>query len=79
MRCSICGLDYPENEIEESHDVPCYLFKGYNRKQKKNKADMYGRHWLCKNCHEKYEDGLRMSLIVKAIDYSNKYFKEIKK
>lgn len=46
MRCSICGLDYPENEIEESHDVPCYLFKGYNRKQKKNKADMYGRHWL---------------------------------
>ncbi len=59
MKCDKCGRDFPEPEIQDSHDVPCYLFKGRYRNERKNQADKFGRHWLCKECHEEYEDYLR--------------------
>lgn len=75
MKCQKCKEYFSEDEIEESHDVPCYLFTGFNRREKKNQADKFLRHWLCKDCHEKYEEGLRLSFIARAIDFSNKFFK----
>ncbi|MHA1693666.1 MAG: hypothetical protein ACTSUG_00275 [Candidatus Helarchaeota archaeon] len=74
--CQKCFREFPESEVEESHDVPCYLFKGFGRKNKKQKADMFPRHWLCKECHKKYEEGLRMSFKCCAMDFSDKFFKE---
>lgn len=76
MICDKCKKDFKEVEIQDSHDVPCYLFKGLDRKEKKQQADKFGRHWLCKKCHEEYEEGLRMSLKVLAVKYANKTFGE---
>lgn len=75
MKCNKCNLICSEKELDDSHDVPCYIFKGYNRKEKKNQADKYPRHWLCEKCHEKYEEGLRLSFITRALQFSNKFFK----
>lgn len=36
MKCQYCGEDFEEKDIDESHDVPCYLFEG-NRKGQKTK------------------------------------------
>lgn len=55
MNCQKCFRDFPESEIEESHDVPVYLFNGEKRKDQKNQADKFGRHNLCKECHKIYE------------------------
>jgi len=74
MKCEKCGIDFLEKDIEESHDVPCYLFNGLDRREKKNKADKFPRHWLCKECHHKYEEGLRMSFKFVSMDFSNKFF-----
>ena len=75
MICNFCGRDFPEHLIEESHDIPCYLFEG-NRKGRKNQADKCGRHNLCKECHELYEKNLRIFLRLEALEFSRKYFKE---
>jgi len=58
LKCSKCGIELPETNLQESHDVPCYMFEGANRKEKKNKADKYGRRRLCKKCHDIYEKTL---------------------
>jgi len=55
MKCQKCEKEFKEDFLQESHDIPCYLFDGDKRKTKKQKADKYGRHWLCKDCHQKYE------------------------
>jgi hypothetical protein len=75
MKCNKCLENFPEREIHESHDCPCYLFKGQFRNERKNQADKFGRHWLCKKCHEEYEDDLREILIKEAIKFSKEYFK----
>ena len=75
MKCNECKKDFLEKEIHESHDVPCYLFEG-NRKGRKNQADKLGRHLLCKNCHDKYENKLREFLKKQALKFSESYFKE---
>ena len=75
MKCDFCGREFEEKELDQSHDVPCYLFKG-NRKGRSNQADKFGRHWLCKECHEKYEEALRAFLIIKSKYFSEIYFKE---
>lgn len=54
MKCDKCQGNYNEKLLEESHDYPKYLFKGTNA-QKKSQADKLGRHWLCIQCHDKYE------------------------
>ena len=53
MKCFKCGNDFEEREIQSSHDIPCYLFDGSDRKERKQRADKYGRHWLCEECHDK--------------------------
>ena len=76
MKCYKCKKDFPENEIQESHDVSCYLF--YNiigRRLKKQEADKWGRHYVCKKCHEEYEITLNNFLILRAKEFAGKYFK----
>ena len=89
MKCMKCNNDFPENEIQESHDVPCYLFEGKKRNARKDQADKFGRHHLCKECHEKYEfrlfsylvskltPGQKRTLIIFAKKFSIKYFGEV--
>ena len=78
MICEQCKKDFPEKDVQESHDVPCYLFKGFNRNKKKNQADKYGRHWLCTNCHNEYEEAVRQQLILIAQLFATKYFASVK-
>ncbi len=73
MKCSKCKKHFLESDIQLSHDVPCYLFEGRNRKERKNRADKHGRHNLCKKCHDIYEKTVfgfvvsRFSKDIKAI------------
>jgi len=88
--CFVCG-ESNEKILEESHDVPVYLFDAPDRKRRKAQADNYGRHLLCKKCHDIYEKTLfgylfnclspqqRAFLISKAIEFSNKYYKSANK
>lgn len=74
MKCSHCKQLFEECKIEESHDVPCYLFEGFNRNQKKNQADKFRRRWLCNDCHKEYERSLRRFLQFQALLFGNKHF-----
>jgi len=88
MKCQKCGLEFQERDLQESHDVPCYLFKGEDRKEKKNQADKFGRHRLCKKCHDLYEKMLPSIILMPfteeqlndlrtiAIRFSKNYFKK---
>ncbi len=76
MKCQLCERDYVESWIHESHDVPCYLFEGKNRQEKKSKADKFPRHHLCIFCHNEYEQKLRIHLIASAFNFGDKYFGE---
>lgn len=87
MECQRCGLDFEEKLIDASHDVPCYMFDGKDRKEKKNQADKYGRHNLCKKCHDIYEriiisvmvekinQKTKEEMILVAKEFSKQYFK----
>ena len=77
LKCFKCGIILPEKDIHESHDVPTYLWEG-NRQGRKNNADKWGRHYLYKNCHDKYENYLRLELRNRAKEVSIEYFKEEK-
>lgn len=76
MKCSKCLKEFEDNKIDLSHDVPCYLFFGVSRNERKNKADKFDRRYLCHNCHRLYEKILRKHLQLKALEFSSKYFKE---
>jgi len=72
--CFKCGSTF---EVQESHDLPCYLFiYNGNRKGRKNQADKFGRHLLCKKCHEKYEKDLNEQLKIIAIKISQRWFND---
>lgn len=75
MRCEACYKDYPEYLIQESHDVPCYLFflEAMHRKERKKFADKYPRRWLCSSCHAKYKLELRDHFIQCALQFSAKW------
>jgi len=76
MICDKCKKDFEEHKIQESHNVPCYLFiNDGNRKGRKNAADKFGRSWLCKECHDKYEEILNKLLKQIALDFSKEYFR----
>ena len=45
MICQKCNKNFPENEIEVSHDIPEYI----------GGTDSDGRHNLCKKHHKKYD------------------------
>jgi len=54
MICQKCKDDFPESEIQVSHDIPKYL----------GGTDKDGRHNLCIKCHKEYEDEvLRLCLM----------------
>jgi hypothetical protein len=53
ISCKKCGEKY--NQMELSHDIPRYL-GGF---------DCDGRHWLCVNCHNKYERAILARCIIK--------------
>lgn len=76
MKCDCCGRNFEESAIQESHDVPCYLFEG-NRKGQKNQADKLGRHQLCESCHKEYENKLRVYLVWVAKHFSLRYWNDI--
>ncbi len=77
MICFQCKKDFKEKDIQESHNIPCYLFVG-NRKGRKNQADKFGRHWLCQKCHKKYEYSLNLSLRIFAEKFGKEYFEKEK-
>lgn len=77
MKCQKCKGDFLEKDIQESHDVPCYLFYYVgSRRLKKQEADKFPRHWLCQECHKRYEEALNLKLIQTSINFSIKFFKE---
>jgi hypothetical protein len=73
MICSKCQREFEEKDIQESHDVPCYLFLG-DRRIRKQAADHYPRRWLCKECHKKYEKELNIFFVNCALKFSKEYF-----
>ena len=75
MICRKCKNEFKESELDESHDIPCYLFPG-NRKAQKNQADNLGRHLLCKKHHKEYDEAMQLFLMDSALKFKNKYFKE---
>ena len=74
MKCQKCEGEFPEHLIHSSHDVPCYIFKGITRQEKKPQADKFPRHYLCEDCHEQYEEGLRLTFQLSAMRFSSKFF-----
>jgi len=45
MNCMKCGREFEGKDLQCSHDIPKYV----------GGTDWNGRHWLCKDCHDKYE------------------------
>lgn len=77
--CSKCLNYFEESHLQESHNVPCYLFIfNGNRKGQKNEADKYRRKLLCEKCHKEYEKDLNELLLALAINFSKEYFKGVK-
>ena len=56
MRCQKCKLDFPEKEIQLSHDIPKYV----------GGTDKDGRHYLCKKHHKEYEQEV-LNIILMAL------------
>jgi protein-arginine kinase activator protein McsA len=76
MICDKCNKEIEENNLEESHDIPCYLWLGMNRRLQKQRADKFGRHWLCKECHKSYENAMNISLKISAVKFSNEIWRK---
>jgi len=77
--CSNLNIEFEEKLIHESHDVPCYIFPGKGRNEKKSQADKFGRRWLCLECHDSYENKLRLIFIKSAQAFAESHFtKKIK-
>jgi len=75
-KCQKCGELKYESDLQESHDVPCYLFYDqYNRQNRKTKADKLGRHLLCEKCHKDYEFNLNILLKQLSIKFAKGWFK----
>ena len=71
MKCSKCLQDFEEREIQQSHNVPAYLFYG-DRPRRKRQADIYGVTPLCKPCHDLYEKMIVEVLVLNLYNYSKK-------
>lgn len=50
MKCAFCKKEFPESELELSHDIPKYM----------GGTDLDGRHYLCKKHHEDYDNLILM-------------------
>ena len=73
MICSKCKGEFLEKDVQESHDIPTYLFWG-DRKIRKQEADLYKRRWLCVECHKEFEKKLQYHLINEAKRFAEEYF-----
>jgi hypothetical protein len=83
MKCQKCFKEFEDKDIQESHDVPKYMFNG-----DKNEADKHGRHNLCIKCHDVYEklafsvsfnilDELQKEICRNSVElFAKKYFKD---
>ncbi len=73
--CFVCG-ETNEDLLQESHDVPCNLFWVFakTRRERKQLADKYDRHILCKKHHKDFEKALGTYLIIKAIEFAKRKF-----
>lgn len=67
MKCSKCGKEFEEKDLQLSHDVPKYI----------GGKDSGGRHYLCKKCHDIYEKSC-FSFMVKYLNEEVKDFMRIK-
>ena len=57
ITCKKCGLEQisnfpPPEFFQGAHLVPCFCFEGKKRKERKQKADRYGKRMLCTKCHD---------------------------
>ena len=78
MICDYCRNDFPEKELQLSHDVPKYI----------GGIDKDGRHWLCKKCHDIYErqvmafmckdllESIKIKMRFKAKEFSKRWFND---
>jgi len=73
MKCFKCQREFEEKDLQESHNVPCYLFFG-DRRIRKQQADHYPRRWLCIKCHKEYEEKLNKFIVNCALQFSKEYF-----
>jgi len=62
VKCDKCQIDFPESNIEVSHDIPKYI----------GGTDLDGRHNLCKECHIKYDN----LILKKCLELFNEEFIE---
>ena len=60
--CSICKNRFSEKDLELSHDIPMWM----------GGTDLNGRHYLCKDCHKRYEN----TIILKCCQVVGEYFQE---
>jgi len=76
MKCNKCSVEFEENELDENHDVPCYLFwmHGPRRQDRKPHADKYERRYICNKCHKEYEIKLHHELVRAAIKFGGEHF-----
>ena len=58
MNCAKCKKTFHESDLELSHDVPRYL----------GGTDKDGRHYLCINCHDKYEKIILITCFAQLFD-----------
>ena len=65
MKCQKCGVEYEEFLIEESHDIPKYMFED------PKEADKHGRHYLCRSCHQDYETQVLRLALMNIIKFSD--------
>jgi len=67
--CGKCNKEFPYKEIELSHDIPKYA----------GGTDLDGRHQLCKNCHDKYEEFILVNLYKQLFMISITFSKDRRK
>ena len=67
MKCAWCNKEFPESEIDLSHDIPRYI----------GGTDKDGRHYLCKKHHDIYEK-MVAAVMVKSLPKDIKEHMRIK-
>jgi len=58
-----CKGEFFSRDINESHNIPTYLFEGKDRNERRKEADKYGVTKLCWNCHKNYEKEVAMQVL----------------
>lgn len=72
LRCQKCNKMFDERLIQESHDIPSYIFK-----EGKKESDKHGRHHLCEPCHKQYEQEILNMFLMNFIKQGDESIKII--